>query len=155
MAVKIKLLSEGAKLPKRIENGAAGYDLYAPKDVIVKEGRNLIPLDFQMELEPGMVATIRPRSGFSLKGVEGHSLSCPSANVRYDADVLIGTIDESYRGSVGVILKNYESCSFVIPKGTRIAQMIISKYYGENLELTETMSETERGAGGFGHTGAK
>lgn len=151
--MKIKLLSEGAKVPTRAESGAAGYDLYAPCDTTIKPGRNLLPLDIVIELNPGTEAQIRPRSGFSLKGMEG----CPSADTntscRYDVDVLLGTIDESYRGNVGVIIKSYEATPFIIKKGSRVAQMVISSYHSELFEITSEVSETSRGAHGFGHTG--
>lgn len=151
--MKIKLLSPGAKVPKRAESGAAGFDLFTPADVIIKPGRNLIPLDIQIELNPGMEGMIRPRSGFTLKGMEGYPTGGSDTPIRYDADVLIGTIDESYRGNVGVMIKSYESSPFIIKAGTRIAQMIVSLYSSEAFEIAETLSSTERGDKGYGHTG--
>lgn len=151
--MKIVLVSAGAKVPTRAENGAAGYDLYVPKDVTVSTGRNLIPLDIQIELNPGTEGFIRPRSGFSLNGIEGFPTGGSKEPQRYDADVLPGTIDESYRGIVGVIIKSIESKPFIIKAGTRIAQMVISSYCNDVFEITEQLSITERGEQGFGHTG--
>lgn len=153
--MKVKLLSEGAKVPTRAENGAAGYDLYVPYDFEVKPGRNVIPLDIQIELESGTEAQIRPRSGFSLKGMEGYLPEDMETPKRFDADVLLGTVDESYRGTVGVIIKSYETIPFIIKAGTRVAQMVIERYCKKPFEIVSELSGTKRGKGGFGHTGTK
>lgn len=147
--MKIKLLSETAKMPKRADKGAAGFDLYIPKDVVINTGRNVVPLDFSIALFSGYESHIRPRSGFSVKGIEGKD------GKRYDADVIEGTVDESYRGNVGVIIKSYEKEPFTIAFGTRIAQMVIEQYYMGTLEEVNELDKTERGEGGFGHTGSK
>lgn len=151
--MKIVLLSEGAKIPTRADKYAAGMDLYAPADFIVNPGRSVMPLDIKIELDFRTEASIRPRSGFSLKGMEGYDLQDNSTPRRFDADVLLGLVDENYRGNVGVIIKSNETTPFIIKKGTRVAQMVVSQYYGNNFELAEELSDTERGDGGFGHTG--
>lgn len=151
--MKIVLLSDGAKIPTRANGFAAGMDLYAPKDFTVNPGRNVMPLDIKIELDFCTEAQIRPRSGFSLKGMEGCVCeNCENVS-RFDADVLLGTIDQDYRGNVGVIIKSNESTPFVIKKGTRIAQMVISRYYRGHFELVDELTDTERGEEGFGHTG--
>lgn len=152
--MKIKFLSEGAQMPTKADSGAAGYDLYVPKDTRLSPGRNIIPLDFAIQLEHGYEATIRPRSGFSAKGFECMTIHDDST-VRINADVLLGTIDETYRGNVGVIVKSNEPEEYIIPKGSRIAQMVISQCYMGKLEQSEELSETERGEQGFGHSGVK
>lgn len=153
--MKVKLLSEGAKVPTRAEEGAAGYDLYVPYDFEVKPGRSVIPLDISIELNPGTEAQIRPRSGFSLKGMEGYLAEDMKTPRRFDVDVILGTLDESFRGNAGVIVKSYESKPFIVQAGTRIAQMVISHYCSEPFEISTELSETERGEKGFGHTGTK
>lgn len=153
--MKIKLLSEGAKVPTRAEEGAAGYDLYVPCDFTVNPGRNLIKLDISVELDCGTEAQIRPRSGFSLKGIEGCLVDDLETPRRFDADVIIGTVDESYRGIVGAIIKSYESVPFVVKEGTKIAQMVIEHYCSDPFEIVSELSETKRGKGGFGHTGSR
>lgn len=153
--LKIKLLSEGAKVPVRADQGAAGYDLYVPNNIVVMPGRNMIPLDIQIELAPGTEAFIRPRSGFSKNGMEGSPLFHLEETKRYDADILPGTIDESYRGNVGVLLKSFETQPFIIQRGTRIAQMVISHYCNDEFEIVDTLTDTERSENGFGHTGVK
>ena len=152
--MKIKFLSDKAQMPTRADKGAAGFDLYVPQDTVIHPGRNIVPLDFAIELTGESEAQIRPRSGFSAKGMEGYCIQDGSCN-RYDADVILGTIDKTYRGNVGVIIKSYEKQPFLIKQGTRIAQMVISHCYLGELELVEDLSDTERGEGGFGHTGAR
>ena len=152
--MKIKFLSDTAQMPTRADKGAAGFDLYVPQDTVIHPGRNIVPLDFAIELTGESEAQIRPRSGFSAKGMEGYCIQDDSCN-RYDADVILGTVDKTYRGNVGVIIKSYEKQPFLIKQGTRIAQMVISHCYLGELELVEDLSDTERGEGGFGHTGAR
>lgn len=146
--MKVKLLSPSAKIPTRAKAGDAGYDLYAPENCIIFPGRNLIPLNISIELDPHTEAQIRPRSGFSWKGIEGY-IEDPENLKRFDADVLIGTVDEGFRGVVGVIIKSYETQPFTIKLGTKIAQMVISHYVDTPFELVENLSESERGANGF------
>ena len=155
MEVKIKL-ENGCEnfCPKKAHPDDAGYDLYSRIDAVLEPLSGIaIPVGFAMELPRGYEAQIRPRSGFSAKGMEA---TLPDGNVvRVDADVILGTIDETYRGNVGVIIKSYEKEPFVVAKGTRIAQMVISECYMGTLEIAEELNETERGEGGFGHTGTK
>lgn len=157
--MKIKLLSSGAKIPTKGSNEAAGFDLYVPNDFVITPGRNIVPLDFAMSLEPGKHAHIRPRSGFSAKGMEGYKLDPDFENgynpeaQRFDADVIQGTVDSDYRNSVGVIVKSYESEPFLITAGTRIAQMVILTHSSEDIETVSELDSTERGTGGFGSTG--
>ena len=125
---------------------SAGFDLSASLSepiTINPMERKLVPTGLYIELEPGYEAQVRPRSGLALKkGIT--VLNTP------------GTVDSDYRGEVGVILINLSNEPFVVNNGDRIAQMVIAKYeyptfvYAQNLdELTDTV----RGAGGFGHTG--
>lgn len=155
--MKIKLLSSGAKIPTRAENGAAGYDLYVPQDTTINPGRNIVPLNISMAIPTGYEGQIRPRSGFSAKGMEGYPATGQGQYdpkpQRYDADVIIGTIDSSFRGTVGVLVKSYEKEAFYVAKGTRIAQLVIEKHLSEEFEVVDSLDETERGTGGFGSTG--
>lgn len=152
MEVKIKKLSKNAIIPTKATNGAAAYDVYAPKDYGILKGRHVLLLDFAIELPEGYEAKIEPRSGFSVKGFEGRTI-LESIERRYDADVIVGKIDSDYRGNVGVIIKSNDI--FVVKKGTRIAQMTIYKVENADFVLSENLSETERADGGFGHTGTK
>lgn len=146
-AIKIKRLSEDALLPMKATEGAACFDLYVPHEVAISKGRNIIPLDIAIELPRGTYAEIRPRSGFSSKGMEDIT------GCRRDADVLHGTIDEDYRGNIGVIVRSEDF--FVIAKGTRIAQMLICNYRLCEFEEAGDLSDTGRQEKGFGSTGIK
>lgn len=157
--MKIKLLSSGAKIPTKGSNEAAGYDLYAPNDTIINPGRNVVPLDIATSLEPGKHLHIRPRSGFSAKGIEGRAVVDADGNaygispMRFNADVIQGTIDSDYRNSIGVIIKSHETKPFLITAGTRIAQMVILTHSDEEIIEVSELDNTERGIGGFGSTG--
>lgn len=175
MQVRIKKLNENVVLPEKATELSIGYDLYVPNDICIEKERQVIPLSFAIELPPCVEAKIEPRSGFSSKGIEGFALKNGTLNShiiqgysgpddalwqridkteRFNADVLVGKIDPDYRGEVGVIIRNNEpSKHFVIPKGTRIAQMTFYKTELADFTVTEDLSETERDTGGYGSTG--
>jgi len=144
MVVKVVNKSNN-KLPEYATSMSAGFDLRAnlEEPVTLKAGdRTLIGTGLFIALEPGYEAQVRPRSGLTLKkGIT--VLNAP------------GTVDADYRGEVGVILYNASKEDFVIEPGERIAQMVIAKYEQISWEQVETLDETERGAGGFGHSGVK
>ena len=146
MEIKIKKLMKGAKLPQRMSEGAAAYDLFLPEDTYIRPGRQVISLGFSMEIPKGYAAEIQPRSGFASKGMLDDS------DERMDADVMYGLIDSDYRGEVGVIIHSEEDYCFGVTKGMRIAQMIIRKVEDVEFREVESLSETERGKGGFGST---
>ena len=104
--------------------------------------RALIPTGLFIELQQGYEAQIRPRSGLAFKnGIT--VLNSP------------GTIDADYRGEIKVLLVNLSNIPFVVNDGERVAQMVIAKHEQIHWELTDSLEETQRGAGGFGHTGTK
>ena len=123
---------------------SAGMDLRAnliKPVVLVPCERFLVPTGLYISLPKGYEAQIRPRSGLAIKnGIT--VLNAP------------GTIDADYRGEIGVILINLSKENFKINDGDRIAQMVIAKYETVEWELCESLDETTRGAGGFGHTGS-
>lgn len=124
---------------------SAGMDLRANLEnpVVLKPfQRALIPTGLFMALPEGFEAQVRPRSGLALK----HGITVLNTP---------GTIDADYRGEIGVILVNLGQDDFVINDGERIAQMVIAKYEQVELLAVEVLDETERGAGGFGHSGVK
>lgn len=144
--IKIKIVNKGNQpLPEYATPQSAGVDLRAniDKPILIQPlDRKLIPTGLHIALPEGYEAQIRPRSGLALKkGIT--VLNTP------------GTIDSDYRGDVGVILVNISNEDFVVQPGDRIAQMIISKFEQAEFELTDTLDETERGEGGYGHTGVK
>lgn len=145
--IRIKRLSKDALIPVKATDGAACFDLYVPRETAIQKGRNIIPLDIAIELPRGTYAEIRPRSGFSAKGMEDVH------GCRRDADVLHGCVDEDYRGNVGVIIRSEDY--FVLGKGTRVAQMLIGEYRQCELDEAEDLTSTDRDANGFGSTGVK
>ena len=148
--MKVVLLSEGAIAPKRVNEFAAGYDLFTPKDVVVNPGRNMIPLDIAVELDPHTQGEVRPCSGSSINGMNGYSLQVHDTEKRLDADVILGTVDEDYRGVVGVIIKSFEKEPFLIKHKEKIAQLVVKKYVGTPFEIVSELTTTDRGTKGFG-----
>ena len=131
------------KLPTRATEHAAGFDLCADLDVpltIPPGGRHAVPTGWAIALPAGHEAQIRPRSGLALK----HGVTCLNSP---------GTIDADYRGEVSVILINHGDAPFTIEPRERIAQMVIAPVVRARLVVAETLGETARGDGGFGHSG--
>ena len=144
--MKVKIINKSKNpLPKYETAFSAGMDLMASlendESVVVKpRQRMLIKTDLFLELPEGYEASIRPRSGLALKkGIT--VLNSP------------GVVDQDYRGNVGVILINHSDEDFVVNQGDRIAQMVIAKFETAEWDVVSELSETERGSGGFGHTG--
>lgn len=136
---------EGLALPAYETEHAAGMDLRAAVDAaepvaLAPGARALIPTGLAIALPPGYEAQIRPRSGLAAK----HGITCLNSP---------GTIDADYRGEVKVILINHGAEPFVIQRGERIAQMLIAPVTQARWVQVEKLSETARGAGGFGSTG--
>ena len=146
VSVPIARLSEATKdipLPEYATDGSAGMDIRAAVEgeFILKAGETaLVPTGFAVALPPGYEAQVRPRSGLAIKNRVG-ILNAP------------GTIDSDYRGEVKVVLTNFGREDFVIRRGDRIAQMIVAPYVRAVWDERSALEETERGAGGFGHTG--
>ena len=144
--MKIKVINKSKhELPSYATNAAAGMDLRANLDepIVIKSlERTLVPTGLLIELPVGYEAQIRPRSGLAFKnGVT--VLNSP------------GTIDADYRGEIKVILVNLSKEDFIINDGERVAQMVIAKHEQAEWIQVEQLIETDRGAGGFGHTGPK
>lgn len=129
-------------LPKYMSKAAAGMDLYAnvQEEVLNPMEIKLIPTGISIEMPEGYEAQIRPRSGLAAK----YGISIVNTP---------GTIDADYRGEIKCIMINFSKEPFVIKRGERIAQMVINKIETVDFTEADSLSETERGAGGFGHTG--
>ncbi len=145
MTVKIVNKSDN-NLPAYETSSSAGMDLraYLPEGPITLKPmqRTLVPTGLFMEIPEGYEGQVRPRSGLAIKnGIT--VLNTP------------GTIDADYRGEVKIILINLSDTDFVINSGERVAQIVFAKCEQMDVLSVETLSETERGAGGFGHTGKK
>lgn len=148
MSVRVPIVraEDGADLPlpAYATPGSAGVDLLAAVReplTLPPGGRALVSAGIRIALPDGYEAQVRPRSGLALK----HGITCPNSP---------GTIDADYRGVVSVILANLGAEPFVIQRGDRIAQMIVAPVTRVEWEPVEILPDTERGAGGFGHTGS-
>jgi dUTP pyrophosphatase len=141
MILKVKKLSDDAILPQYAHPGDAGLDLFSVESADIEPGATrLIRTGISIELPPETEAQVRPRSGMALKN------SITVLNTP-------GTIDEGYRGEVGVILINHGKNSFKVDKGAKIAQMVIKPVLRVEVSEAHDLSATKRGAGGFGSTG--
>lgn len=130
-------------MPAYATEGSAGMDLFAAVDpeLVIPAGETvLVPTGYSIELPEGFEAQVRPRSGLAIK----HSIGILNSP---------GTIDSDYRGEIKVILTNFGKNPFTIRRGDRIAQLIVQRYARVDWEEVESLRETARGAGGFGHTG--
>lgn len=137
--------SSGNPLPAYETEGSAGMDLRAALDepvVLTPLQRAMIPTGLRIALPQGYECQIRPRSGLAAK----HGITVLNSP---------GTIDADYRGEIKVILVNLSNEPFTINPGERVCQMVISRYSRAEWVQVETLDETERGSGGFGHTGVK
>ncbi|GIO41868.1 MULTISPECIES: dUTP diphosphatase [Paenibacillus] len=145
--VQLKRLAgnEDIEIPRKMSELASGFDLYAAvtEDLILHPGqRALVPTGIALAMPGGLEAQIRPRSGLAFK----HGITCLNTP---------GTIDADYRGEIKVLLVNLGQEPFTISRNERIAQMVFQIVPEVELTQVDELSETVRGAGGFGHTGTK
>lgn len=144
--LKVKINNRGRQpLPTYATALSAGMDLRANIDAditLMPLQRQLVPTGLHVALPEGYEAQIRPRSGLALK----HGITVLNTP---------GTVDADYRGELMVLLVNFSNEPFIVKDGERIAQMVIAKHENVCFELVDTLDETERGTGGYGHTGLK
>ncbi|MBO7382768.1 MAG: dUTP diphosphatase [Muribaculaceae bacterium] len=144
--MKVKVINSSTnELPQYATVSAAGMDLRASLDepiTLRPLERRLIPTGLRIELPQGYECQIRPRSGLALK----HGISIVNAP---------GTIDADYRGEIGVILINLSDTDFIVNPGERICQMVVAPYTRVAWQQVDELGATDRGEGGFGHSGVK
>lgn len=141
MTLRFKKIHPAAVLPAYAHEGDAGMDVRSVDDVEISPGsRALVHTGLVMMLPRGYEAQVRPRSGLALK----HGVTVLNTP---------GTIDEGYRGEVGVILANFGDAAFSVKKGDRIAQIVVAPVTRADIVETGEVDGTERGGGGFGSTG--
>lgn len=144
--IEVKIINNsGHALPQYATKSSAGMDVRAhlSAPIILKPlERALIPTGLRVQLPVGYEMQIRPRSGLALK----HGITLVNTP---------GTIDADYRGEIGVILINLSNEPFIVNDGERICQMVIAPYTHVEWRQTDTLDDSERGEGGFGHTGVK
>ncbi len=143
MKLKVKKLVDHAMLPRYAHPGDAGLDLFAAEPItLAAGGSGIVKTGISIELPEGTEAQVRPRSGLALK----HAVTVLNSP---------GTVDEGYRGEVGVIMINHGKEDFHIEQGMKIAQMLVKPVYTVEVEEAEELSGTSRGEGGFGSTGKR
>ena len=141
MKLKVVKLNKLAEIPKYAHANDAGLDVFSLEEIEIPAGESkLIHTGISIELPQGTEAQIRPRSGLALK----HQITVLNTP---------GTIDEGYRGEIGVILINHGKNAFKVTKGMKIAQMVIAPVIHVEVEEADNLSYTTRGANGFGSTG--
>ncbi|MBQ6621660.1 MAG: dUTP diphosphatase [Mogibacterium sp.] len=141
--MKLRIISKSGRVPAYATPGSAGMDLHAYLEAPVllrPMERTLIPTGLFVEIPAGYEGQVRARSGLAIKKGIGLVNS-------------IGTIDSDYRGEICIPVINFGQEDVLIEDGDRIAQFVIARYERAEIELTDQLEETERGAGGFGHTG--
>ena len=146
MKAEIKVISESGRIPEYATAQSAGFDIaaYLPEgDMVISPGEwALVPTGLYMEIPAGYEVQIRARSGLAIK----HGIGLVNG---------VGTIDADYRGEWKIALINWGKEDFVIKDGDRVAQAVMAEYCQAQFLQVEELSGTERGAGGFGHTGVK
>lgn len=157
MKILIKKIHDDAIAPEFAHATDSGADLYTVKDLSLgPRQKGIAPTGICIALPPGFGATIRNKSGNTVKGV-----SCKIkvneeglyASGRVDITVYLGTIDNAYRGELGIMVRNDSDFPVVIPKGTKLAQLVLEKIYQCDFEEVDDLDQTDRGDGGFGSTG--
>ena len=141
--IEIQRLRPDAVLPRYMTEFSAGMDLHAAlaEPLLLAPGaRALVPTGLALAIPPGFEGQVRPRSGLALR----HGVTLVNAP---------GTIDADYRGELAVIVINHGQDAFAIAPGERIAQLVVAPVRRAELQLVEGLAATQRGAGGFGHTG--
>ncbi len=143
--MEIRIVSKGGALPAYATEGSSGADLraYIEEPITLMPGeRRLVPTGIFVEIPQGVEAQIRARSGLAIK----HGIGLVNG---------VGTVDSDYRGEWNIPLINWGQEPYTIHSGDRIAQVIFSRYEKADFVSVSQISETERGSGGFGHTGIK
>ena len=142
MELRVRRLNPDAIIPAYAHPGDAGLDLHAIDDVMLEPGAvRMVPTGVAIELPEATEAQVRPRSGLALK----HSVTVLNTP---------GTIDEGYRGEVGVVLINHGQTAFRVTRGMRIAQLVVQRRWTVEVVEVDGLTDTTRGTGGFGSTGS-
>lgn len=139
MSLRVSLLSPKAKVPTRGSSLAAGHDLYSIENVVLKaRGRVVVSTGIAVAVPPGYYGRVAPRSGLAVK---------------HGIDTAAGVIDADYRGELKVALFNHSNEDYNITEGERVAQLIIEQIFIGDIQVAESLEDTDRGAGGFGSSG--
>ena len=151
--IKVKILSPNAVVPKYAHPTDTGFDLYTSEDVSLDAySTGIAKTGLAFELPAGWGIMLRNRSGITVKGCPV-ILPTDGDTVNMPVTVFIGTLDEDYRGEIGIMVRNESKHTIIIPKGTKLAQGVLEKVHQATFTLVEELSNTTRGDGGFGSTG--
>jgi len=169
--IKFKKLNENAIIPTKGKEGDAGFDLFTLEDTTIEPRQTIaIPTGMSVQLEVNQEATIRPRSGISLKGcsscysdfatliTEGIHKGNKEAEYKECSPYLrvqLGTLDSNYRGDIGIIVYNQEDYDIDIPAKTKLAQMVVGFISTDEVIVVDELDDSDRGDKGFGSTGVK
>ena len=148
MKIKVKKVHHNAVIPKFAHSTDTGFDLFTVESVRIHPGQKaIVRTGLIFELPDGWGIQIRNKSGITINGV-------PNL-LGYNSDIVvyIGTIDQAYRGELGIMVKNVSNKTIAIPVGTKLAQGVLERVYQCAFEEVEEVNETDRGEGGFGSTG--
>ena len=159
--IKVKMLNEHAVVPEFAHKTDSGADLYTCEPLKLKPGeKGIAKTGIAIALPRGFGATVRNKSGNTVKGVLVDVFTPSFAGDSYDIfkervdiTVYLGTIDNAYRGELGIMVKNESKYLIEIPKGTKLAQLVLEHVYQQKFEVVDELDETDRGEGGFGSTG--
>lgn len=166
--IKFKRNREDAIIPTKGREGDAGFDLFTLDEVELKPNETIvIPTGISVQLEKNQEASIRPRSGITLKGLSGAKEIIESLfeedrtsywkTQEYDCTsyirVQLGTLDSNYRGDIGIIVYNQEKYTVKIPAKTKLAQMVVSLISTDEVVVVDDLDDTNRGEQGFGSSG--
>ena len=148
MNIKVKKVHHNAVIPKFAHSTDTGFDLFTVENIRIHPNqKTIVRTGLIFELPDGWGVQIRNKSGITINGVPN------LLNGKDDIVVYIGTIDQAYRGEIGIMVKNVSNRTIVIPAGTKLAQGVLEKVYQCTFEEVNDISETDRGEGGFGSTG--
>ena len=148
MNIKVKKIHHNAVIPKFAHSTDTGFDLFTVENIrIHPKQKSIVRTGLIFELPEGWGIQVRNKSGITMKGVP--NLLGNNA----DIVVYMGTIDQAYRGEVGIMVKNISNKTIAIPSGTKLAQGVLERVYQCTFEEVEEVSETDRGANGYGSTG--
>ena len=148
MNIKVKKIHHNAVIPRFAHPTDTGFDLFTVESIRIHPNqKSIVRTGLIFELPNGWGIQVRNKSGITMKGVP--NLLGNNA----DIVVYMGTIDQAYRGEVGIMVKNISNKTIAIPSGTKLAQGVLERVYQCTFEEVEEVSETDRGEGGFGSTG--
>ena len=155
--MKVKKVHPDAIIPEFAHDTDTGADLFTCEDLILlPKEKGIAKTGLIFDIPQGWGFQIRNKSGNTVKGVPVKVVRGNEVlDIRADITVYLGTVDQGYRNEVGIMVKNEEDFPVIIPKGVKLAQMVLEQIHQCKFEEVDEVSETERGLGGFGSTGSR